>query len=97
MDCFRHFEAPAHSTQDRLPTVLQLGYMTDLYSEFQAASRLVAKILGVADTNTKSEKYETPKVGVDYVSDVFAKNVRFNFHLRTESRGSSFDKWISLS
>lgn len=71
--------------------------MQDLYKDFLRAGRSIARILDLKDPEFKSEKYETPKVGVDYILDVFSKDFRFNFHLKTESGRKDPTKWKTLS
>jgi hypothetical protein len=71
--------------------------MRDLYKDFLRAGESITKILDLKDPKHKSKKYETPKVGADYILDVIAKDVRFNFHLRTESKGKDLTRWKTLS
>lgn len=71
--------------------------MRNLYKGFLRAGKTIARILDLKDPEFKSKKYETPKVGVDYLLDVFAKDFRFNFHLRAESRRKDPTKWKTLS
>lgn len=71
--------------------------MTNLYSDFLKAGKLVTKILGLKNPRFKNEKFETPRVGVDYISDVYSKSIRFNFHLRTETEESDYSTWTQLS
>jgi hypothetical protein len=71
--------------------------MRDVYTDFLRAGKSIARILDLKDSEFKRKKYETPKVGVDYILDVAAKDVRFNFYLRTESGGKDPTKWETLS
>jgi hypothetical protein len=71
--------------------------MADMYSDFLAAGKSIANVLGLANVKFKSERYETPNQGVDYLTDGSTESIRFNFHLRTESKKSDYSKWTSLS
>lgn len=71
--------------------------MPEMYKDFLRAGKSIAEILDLKDPEFKSKKYETPKVGVDYVLDVLAKDFRFDFNLRTESEKKDPTKWKSLS
>ena len=42
-------------------------------------------------------KYETPKISVDYISDISGKSLRVNFHLRSYSNDADPLKWKRLS
>lgn len=71
--------------------------MANLYSDFLEAGKLVAKILELKSAKLKTKKYETPKVGVDYITDAYAESTRFTFYLRTASEEPDYRKWTALS
>jgi len=71
--------------------------MTDLYSEFINAGKLVAEVLQLKSVKFENKKYETPKVGVDYICNASAKDIRFVFYLKTETKRKDYTKWDTLS
>lgn len=56
-----------------------------LFDEFTTATYEIAEELGVEKTHVKLEKYETPRLGVDYMASSSEGTYPFNFHLRTET------------
>jgi hypothetical protein len=71
--------------------------MVNLYSEFLEAEKRIAKILRLKSVTFKNTKYETPKVGVAYICEAVAKNIRFIFYLKTETNKADYTKWTALS
>ena len=71
--------------------------MVNLYSEFLEAERVISDILGLTNPKIENMKYDTPKIGVDYISRVTGNNLKFNFHLRTDSNKIDPLEWSSLS
>jgi hypothetical protein len=72
--------------------------MTDLYSEFVNAGKLIAEVLQLKSVKFEIKKYETPNVGVDYICKASAEDTRFLFYLKTETKNKKKDytKWDTL-
>ena len=70
--------------------------MRGIYKEFLKAVDIIIRDLNLRNIQREIRKYETPKVGVDYISHIIAKDVRILFSLRTHSDTSDLNKWNCL-
>src|SRR5574337_809426 len=57
-----------------------------LYQEFKNATLTICSDLKINENEVEVTRYETPKLGVDYVSTSSGEPLHFYFHLRTVTK-----------
>lgn len=63
-----------------------------VYEKFQQGISKIISELNLQDSKIEIEKYETEKIGIDYIATIHSKNTKVEFNVRTETKGQDLNK-----